>query len=76
MEPALSLWIRLCIVTTSRIKNLGSCKISSPRTQIRAKALVTHRMQWFKIDGKVIHLVGMPWHWGYEGLSKGDGSTP
>jgi Tfp pilus assembly ATPase PilU len=25
-----------------------------------------------KIDGKVIHQVGMPWHWGYEGLSTGD----
>ena len=26
----------------------------------------------FTIDGKVIHQVGMPWHWGYEGLSTGD----
>jgi formate dehydrogenase major subunit len=34
--------------------------------------LVTRRMRPFKIDGKVIHQVGMPWHWGYEGLSTGD----
>jgi formate dehydrogenase major subunit len=54
------------------IKNLDWCKISSPRTQIRAKALVTRRMRPFNIDGKVIHQVGMPWHWGYEGLSTGD----
>ena len=54
------------------IKNLDWCRISSPRTQIRAKALVTRRMRPFTIDGKVIHQVGMPWHWGYEGLSTGD----
>jgi formate dehydrogenase major subunit len=47
-------------------------QISSPRTQVRAKALVTRRMRPFTIDGKVVHQVGMPWHWGYEGLSTGD----
>src|SRR5438045_2956303 len=54
------------------IKNLDWCRISSPRTQVRAKALVTRRMRPFTIDGKVVHQVGMPWHWGYEGLSTGD----
>jgi formate dehydrogenase major subunit len=29
-------------------------------------------MRPFKIEGKVVHQVGMPWHWGYEGLSTGD----
>jgi len=54
------------------IQNLDWVRISSPRSQIRAKALVTRRMRPFTIDGKLIHQVGMPWHWGYEGLSTGD----
>ncbi|HEX9548063.1 MAG TPA: hypothetical protein VF942_12045 [Acidimicrobiales bacterium] len=32
----------------------------------------TRRLRPFTIDGKVIHHVGMPWHWGYEGLVTGD----
>jgi formate dehydrogenase major subunit len=24
------------------------------------------------VDGRVIHQVAMPWHWGYSGLSVGD----
>ena len=24
------------------------------------------------IDGKTVHHVGMPWHWGYKGVSTGD----
>ena len=40
--------------------------------QVRAKALVTRRMRPLQIDGKTIHHVGMPWHWGYEGLVTGD----
>jgi formate dehydrogenase major subunit len=72
LQPELFVEISPELAQEKGIKNLDWCKISSPRTQIRAKALVTRRMQPFKIDGKVIHQVGMPWHWGYEGISKGD----
>ena len=72
LQPELFVEISPELAQEKGIKNLDWCKISSPRTMIRAKALVTRRMQPFKIDGKVIHQVGMPWHWGYEGLSKGD----
>jgi formate dehydrogenase major subunit len=54
------------------IRNLDWVRISSPRSQIRAKALVTRRMRPLQINGKTVHQVGMPWHWGYEGLSTGD----
>jgi formate dehydrogenase major subunit len=53
-------------------KNLDWVRVSSPRATIRAKALVTRRLQPLTIDGRRIHQVGMPWHWGYEGLSTGD----
>ncbi len=47
-------------------------QIVTPRAAIHAKALVTRRIRPFLIDGKIIHHVGMPWHWGYKGISKGD----
>ena len=52
--------------------NLETVQIVTPRAAIRAKALVTPRIRPFLIDGKVVHHVGMPWHWGYKGISKGD----
>jgi formate dehydrogenase major subunit len=54
------------------IRNTDWVRISSPRAQIRAKALVTRRMRPFRIGGKVVHQVGMPWHWGWEGVVTGD----
>ena len=39
---------------------------------MRAKALVTRRMHVFSVGGYRLHQVGMPWHWGYEGLVTGD----
>lgn len=46
--------------------------ISTPRGAIRAKALVTRRIQPFQLRDKKVHHVGLPWHWGYKGVSTGD----
>jgi formate dehydrogenase major subunit len=54
------------------IKNTDWVRISTPRAQIRAKALVTRRVRPFRLGDKVVHQVGMPWHWGWEGLATGD----
>ena len=54
------------------IRNLDWVRVSTPRSQIRVKALVTRRLRPFRIAGKVVHQVGVPWHWGYQGLSVGD----
>ncbi|MEP7067440.1 MAG: molybdopterin dinucleotide binding domain-containing protein, partial [Gemmatimonadota bacterium] len=54
------------------IANLDYVKISSPRSTVRAKALVTNRIGSMMLGGKKVHHVGMPWHWGWQGLSVGD----
>jgi formate dehydrogenase major subunit len=72
LQPELFIEISPELAQEKGIANLDWVRISSPRAQIRAKALVTRRLRPFTIDGKVIHQVGMPWHWGYEGLSTGD----
>jgi formate dehydrogenase major subunit len=54
------------------IRNLDWVNVSTPRGTVRVKALVTRRLQPLKVDGRVIHQVGLPWHWGYMGLSVGD----
>jgi formate dehydrogenase major subunit len=53
-------------------RNLDRVAIATPRATIRAKALVTRRIRPFVIDDRVIHHVGMPWHWGYKGVVTGD----
>jgi formate dehydrogenase major subunit len=52
--------------------NLDWLAVITPRARIRAKALVTRRIRPFVIDGRTVHHVGMPWHWGYKGVVTGD----
>jgi formate dehydrogenase major subunit len=46
--------------------------ISTPRAEVEARVAVTRRMRPMWIDGKRIHQVGLPYHWGYKGMAKGD----
>ena len=54
------------------VANTQFVRITSPRGSVRAKALVTRRMRPLVVRGKTIHHVGLPWHWGYKGVSTGD----
>jgi formate dehydrogenase major subunit len=53
------------------IKNGDKILITSARGKMTAKAAVTKRFKPFQLNGKVVHQIGIPWHWGYEGQSCG-----
>jgi formate dehydrogenase major subunit len=46
--------------------------INTARGEIEARALVTRRMRPFTIDGRTVHQIGLPWHWGWQGHAQGD----
>lgn len=46
--------------------------IMTPRAIIEARVMVTPRMRPLRIDGRIVHQVGLPYHWGYRGQVKGD----
>ncbi len=46
--------------------------ISTARASIEARALVTARMPSLDVQGRRVHQVGLPYHWGYRGLATGD----
>jgi formate dehydrogenase major subunit len=72
LQPELFIELSPELAAEKGIRNLDWVKISTPRAQIRAKALVTRRLRPFTIAGRTVHQVGMPWHWGYEGVVTGD----
>jgi formate dehydrogenase major subunit len=54
------------------IANGERVTVMTPRGKIHVTAMVTHRLKPFIINGKKTHQIGVPWHWGYNGISKGD----
>ena len=51
----------------------GDCIIiATARGEIEARALVTPRMPSLDVQGRRVHQVALPYHWGSRGLVKGD----
>lgn len=48
----------------------GWVRVWSKRGSLKAKAVVTKRIKPLMCDGKAVHVVGIPQHWGFMGLTK------
>jgi formate dehydrogenase major subunit len=46
--------------------------ITSPRGLVEARVLITPRMRPITVEGRTVHQIGLPYHWGYKGLVRGD----
>jgi formate dehydrogenase major subunit len=44
--------------------------VRSRRGQVVAKAVVTKRIKPLQVNGKEVHTVGIPIHWGFDGLTR------
>jgi formate dehydrogenase major subunit len=49
--------------------------IETERAEIEARAQVTSRMRPLRVDGRVVHQIGLPWHWGYGTSHPGDSTN-
>jgi formate dehydrogenase major subunit len=59
------------------LEHLGWATIVTARSAIEARVLVTDRVVPLRVDGRVIHQVGLPYHWGVggEALVQGDSAN-
>jgi len=64
--------ISLALAKQLSINNGEWVTIVTARGAVEAHAAVTPRMQTLRIDGKSVEQIGLPYHWGYSGLVKGD----
>jgi formate dehydrogenase major subunit len=49
----------------------GWATVMTPRTAIEGRVMVTKRMRPVRVGRKLVHQVGLPYHWGQRGLTTG-----
>jgi formate dehydrogenase major subunit len=54
------------------LENGGWATVVTARAAVEARVLVTERIRPLKIGGRIIHQIGVPYHWGGEGIATGD----
>jgi formate dehydrogenase major subunit len=57
------------------LEHMGWATIITARNAIEARVLVTDRIPPLKVNGRTIHQIGLPYHWGPNGYSRGDAAN-
>jgi formate dehydrogenase major subunit len=72
LQPELFTEVSPQLAEEAGLEHGGWSTITSPRGIVEARVLVTRRMHSLWVDGRRLHQVGLPYHWGYRGRVKGD----
>jgi formate dehydrogenase major subunit len=72
LQPELFCEVSPQLAVERGLEHGGWATIATTRTAIEARVMVTDRIRPLRVQGKVVHQVGLPYHWGRRGLVTGD----
>jgi formate dehydrogenase major subunit len=70
LQPEFFVEISEQLAAEKSIKSGGWVRVWSKRGSVKAKAVVTKRIAPLTCDGKTVHIIGIPLHWGFMGAAK------
>ncbi len=72
LQPEMFCEVSPALAKLRGLTNGGWATIATARSAIEARVLVTERMLPLHSEGRTIHQVGLPYHWGWAGDVTGD----
>ncbi len=72
LQPALFCEVSPELAAVRGLRHAGWATLVTARGAIEARVLVTDRLSPLVVDGRTLHQVGVPYHWGPNGYSTGD----
>ncbi|OLR95083.1 formate dehydrogenase [Actinokineospora bangkokensis] len=75
LQPELFCEVSPELAAREGLANGGWATLVTARGAIEARVLVTDRMAPLRVQGRVLEQIGLPYHWGPNGLSTGDAAN-
>lgn len=75
LQPEMFCEVSPELASEKGLSNGGWATISTLRGEIECRVLVTDRISPLRVRNRVIHQIGLPYHWGSKGLVKGDAAN-
>jgi formate dehydrogenase major subunit len=70
LQPEFFVEISEQLAAEKGIAHGGWVRVWSKRGEVKAKAVVTKRIKPLICDGKPVHVIGIPLHWGFTGQAR------
>jgi formate dehydrogenase major subunit len=75
LQPAFFCEVSPRLAAERGLEHAGWATIITARSAIEARVLVTERIRPLEVQGRTLHQVGLPWHWGPSGYTTGDAAN-
>ena len=72
LQPEFFCEVSPALAAERGLEHAGWATIVTARAAVEARVMVTERIKPLRIQGRTLHLVGTPYHWGGVGIVKGD----
>jgi formate dehydrogenase major subunit len=75
LQPEMFVEVSPELAAERGLVHLGWAHVVTARAAIEAKVLVTDRLTPLRVEGRTIHQIWLPYHWGSEGVVTGDSAN-
>jgi formate dehydrogenase major subunit len=75
LQPEFFVEVSPALAAERRLEHGGWATVITARQAVEARVLVTERIKPLTIQGRTMHLVGAPYHWGGVGIVTGDSAN-
>jgi formate dehydrogenase major subunit len=75
LQPEMFVEVSPQLAAEVGLEHAGWATVATSRAAIEARVMVTDRIKPLQVDGSVVHIVGLPYHWGRGGLVTGDSAN-
>jgi formate dehydrogenase major subunit len=75
LQPAMFFEVSPELAAERGLEHMGWGHVVTERAAVEGRVMVTDRLTPLRIEGRVIHQVWLPYHWGSEGLTRGDSAN-
>jgi formate dehydrogenase major subunit len=72
LQPEFFIEVSPALAAERGLEHGGWATVVSARSAVEARVLVTERIRPLRLGGRVVHQVGVPYHWAGNGIATGD----
>src|SRR5690606_28724446 len=75
LQPEMFVEVSPQLAELQGLEHLGWCHVVTARSAVEGRVLITDRLRPLRVEGRTVHQVWMPYHWGTGGLVTGDSTN-
>jgi formate dehydrogenase major subunit len=75
LQPEMFVEVSPELAAERGLEHMGWCHVVTSRAAVEGRVLVTDRLTPLKVEGRVVHQIWLPYHWGQGGLVTGDSTN-